>query len=185
MKTLAFTTRIYQMSLFNQILQALDNPEQTASKEQLGSILDTVQQIGKDYQAPTSDLESAMSIVGEFTRSALQSQRSQGGDYPVQQLINNFAGNQSSSQAIESLFGNSKLQEMIEQVSARTGLNAGVIQGMLPTLVPLVLSLLKTGQNNRNLKQGNPVLNSFLDSDGDGDFDMADAMRMASQYLSR
>ena len=173
------------MSLFNQILQALDNPEQTASKEQLGGILDAVQQIGKDNQAPTSDMESAMSIVGAFTRSALQSQRSQGGDFPVQQLINNFAGNQSSAQAIESLFGNSKLQDMIGQVSARIGLNANVVRGMLPTLVPLVLSLLKTGQNNNSLKQGNPVLNSFLDSDGDGDVDMADAMRMASRYLSR
>ena len=173
------------MSLFNQILQALDNPEQAASKEQLGGILEAVQQISKDNQAPTSDLESAMSIVGQFTRSALQSQRSQGGDYPVQQLINNFAGNQSSSQAIESLFGNSKLQDMIEQVSSRTGLNANVVRGMLPTLVPLILNLLKTGQNSRSLKQGNPVLNSFLDSDGDGDVDMADAMRMASQYLGR
>ena len=173
------------MGLFNQILQALDNPEQTASKNQLGNILDTVQQLGHDYQAPPSELESAMSIVGAFTRSALQSQRSQGGDYPVQQLINNFAGNQSSSSAIQSLFGNSQLQDMIEQVSAKTGLNPGVVQGMLPTLVPLVLNLLKTGQNNRGLQQGNPVLNSFLDSDGDGDVDMADAMRMASRYLGR
>ena len=173
------------MSLFNQIINALDNPEQEASKGQLNSILDTVQQLSGNYQTQPSSIESAMSVVGNFTRSALKDQRNRGGEAQVQQIINSFAGNQASSQAINALFGSSQLQSMIQQISGRTGLNAGTIQGMLPILVPLVLNMLKTGRNTRTTQAGNPVLNSFLDTDGDGDVDVADAMRMASRYLGR
>lgn len=174
------------MSLFNQILNAIDNPEQEASTGQLNNILDTVQQLGNNYQTQSSSIESAMSIVGNFTRSALKEQRNQKGQTQVQQLINNFAGNQASSQAINALFSSSQLQSMIQQISSRTGMNAGTVQRMLPILVPLVLNMLKTGNNTTKTAQArNSVLNSFLDTDGDGDVDVADAMRMASQYLGR
>lgn len=173
------------MSLFNQIVNALDNPEQEASTNQLNNILDTVQQLSGNYQTQPSSIESAMSIVGNFTRSALKDRKTQGGEPQVQQLINNFAGNQASSQALRALFGNSQLQAMTQQISNKTGLNAGVVQAMLPVLVPLILNLLKTGQNNRSSQPSNPVLNSFLDTDGDGDVDLGDAMKMASRYLGR
>lgn len=173
------------MSLFNQIINALDNPEQEASTNQLNNILDTVQQLSGNYQTQPSAIESAMSVVGNFTRSALKEQRNQKGEAQVQQLINGFAGNQASSQALNALFSSSQLQTMIQQISGRTGLNARSIQGMLPILVPLVLNMLKTGRNTRTAQAGNPVLNSFLDTDGDGDVDVADAMRMASRYLRR
>ena len=173
------------MSLFNQILNAIDDPEKEASTSQLNNILDTVQQLGNNYQTQPSSIESAMSIVGNFTRSALKEQRNQRGQTQVQQLINNFAGNQASSQAINTLFNSSQLQAMIGQISSRTGLDARAIQSMLPILVPLVLNMLKTGNNTRTNQSGNPVLNSFLDTDGDGDVDVADAMRMASRYLGR
>jgi hypothetical protein len=74
---------------------------------------------------------------------------------------------------------------MAQQISSKTGLNFQQIQQMLPILVPLVLNFLKTGNNTQNFAAGNPVLNSFLDADGDGDVDMADVMNMASRYLSR
>jgi hypothetical protein len=53
-------------------------------------------------------------------------------------------------------------------------------------LVPLVLNLLKTGSNAQNPAQGsNPVLNTFLDADGDGDVDITDAMSMAGRFLNQ
>ncbi|MEM8672689.1 MAG: DUF937 domain-containing protein [Cyanobacteria bacterium P01_G01_bin.67] len=173
------------MSLFNQILEAIDNPEKEASTNQLGSILDTVQQLSGNYQANPSAVQSAMSIVGNYTRSALKQQRSQGGTSQVNQLLNQFGGNQANPQALTSLFGNSQLQTMIAQISRSTGLNAGTIQTMLPLLVPLVLNLLRTGNNKSNLQGNNPVLNSFLDADGDGDVDVNDVMNLASRHLRR
>ena len=173
------------MSIFNQILSAIDNPEQEASNNQLGSIIDTVQQLSGNYQANPSSVQSAMSMVGNYTKSALQQQRRQGGDARVNQLVNQFGGTQASPQILSTLFGSSQLQNMVEQISRRTGLNSRTIMSMLPILVPLVLNMLKTGNNNRNVQRSNPVLNSFLDSDGDGDVDLNDMMNMASRHLGR
>lgn len=173
------------MSIFNQILNAIDNPEQEASNNQLSSILDTVQQVSGNYQANPSAVESAMSIVGRYTKSALQQQRNQGGTAQVNQMLNQFGGTQASPQVLSALFGSSQLQSMITQISQRTGLNSQTIQSMLPILVPLVLNLLKTGNKKGNLQGGNPVLNGFLDGDGDGDVDVSDMIAMASRYLGR
>lgn len=173
------------MSLFNQILSAIDNPEKEASTSQLGSILDTVQQLSGNYQANPSTVQSAMSIVGNYTKSALQQQRRQGGINQINQLLNQFGGTQASPTILRTLFGNSQLQEMILQISRRTGLDSRTIQAMLPILVPLVLNLLRTGNSKGNLQGSNPVVNSFLDSDGDGDVDLNDALNMASRHLRR
>ncbi|ELS04034.1 Bacterial protein of unknown function (DUF937) [Xenococcus sp. PCC 7305] len=173
------------MSIFEQILGAINNPEKEASTNQLGSILDTVQQLSGNYQANPDAVQSAMSIVGNYTKSALQQQRSQSGTAQVNQLINQFGGTQANSQVLSTLFNSSQLQSMIQQISLRTGLDARMIQGMLPILVPLVLNFLKTGNNKGNIQIDNPVVSSFLDSDGDGDVDLQDALNMASRYLAR
>ena len=173
------------MSIFNQILSAIDNPEKEASTNQLGSILDTVQQLSGNYQANPDAVQSAMSIVGNYTKSALQQQRSQGGTAQVNQLINQFGGTQANSQVLSTPFNSSQLENMIQHISLCTGLNARTIQGMLPILVPLVLNFLKTGNDKRNIQGNNQVVSSFLDSDGDGDVDLKDAINMASRYLAR
>ena len=173
------------MGIFNQILEAIDSPEREASNGQLGSILDTVQQLSGSYQTNPSAVQSAMSIVGNYTKSALQQQRQRGGTAQVNQMLSQFGGTQASPQVLSSLFGSSQLQNMIAQIASRTGLNARTVQSMLPILVPLVLNLLRTGNNRNNLQGGNPVLNSFLDSDGDGDVDVMDMMNMASRHLGR
>ena len=71
-------------------------------------------------------------------------------------------------------------QQVAEMVAQRTGLNIENILQMLPTVVPLVLNFLKSGNIQAG---GNPVLSAFLDADGDGDVDMADLMQMASRYM--
>lgn len=173
------------MSIFNQILSAIDNPEREASTNQLGSILDTVQQLSGNYQTNPDAVQSAMSIVGNYTKSALRQQRSQGNSAQVNQIINQFGGTRANSQILSTLFSTSQVRDMVAQISRRTGLNAGTITAMLPILVPLVLNLLKTGNKRGSIQDSNPVASSFLDSDGDGDVDLMDAMGMASRYLGR
>lgn len=173
------------MSIFNQILSAIDNPQKEASNGQLSSILDSVQQLSGNYQTNPNTVQSAMSIVGNYTKSALQQQRNQGGEAQVNRLLNQFGSTQASPQILSTLFGSSQLSNMIAQISRSTGLNSRAIQSMLPILVPLVLNLLRTGNNKSNIQGSNPVLNSFLDSDGDGDVDLSDMMRMASRHLGR
>ncbi len=173
------------MSIFNQILSAISDPQKEASTNQLGSILDTVQQLSGNNQASPDAVQSAMSIVGNHTKSALREKRNQGGASQVNQIINQFGGTGANSQVLSTLFNSSQLQSMVQQISGRTGLNAGTIQSMLPILVPLVLNLLKTGNSTNDMQGNNSIASTFLDSDGDGDVDMGDAMKMASRYLGR
>jgi hypothetical protein len=173
------------MSIFEQIISAIDNSEREASSNQLGSILDTVQQLSTNHQTKPDAIQSAMSIVGSYTKSALQQKRNSGDLAEVNQLVNQFGGNQANSQVLSALFSNSQLQNMVEQISLRTGLNSKTILSLLPILVPLVLNLLKTGNKKGDMQAQNPVINGFLDSDADGDVDLTDAMRMASRYLGR
>jgi hypothetical protein len=173
------------MSIFEQIISAIDNPDREASTNQLGSILDTVQQLSANHQTKPDAIQSAMSIVGSYTKSALQQKRSSGDLTEINQLVNQFGGTQANSQVLSALFSNSQLQDMVKQISLRTGLNSQTILSLLPILVPLVLNLLKTGNKKGNVQAQNPVVNGFLDSDADGDVDLTDAMKMASRYLGR
>ncbi|MGV2830085.1 DUF937 domain-containing protein [Myxosarcina sp. GI1(2024)] len=179
------------MSLFERILDAVNSPEREASSTQLSGILDTVQQLSSGYNTNSGNIQSAMSIVGNFTRSALKQKRDREGVGAVNQIVNRYGGDRADSEALSTLFSTSQLQQMIGQISSRTGLDAHTIQSLLPILVPIVLNLLKTGNRTSNSQalansttENNSVVDRFLDADGDGDVDIADAMMLSSRYLA-
>jgi hypothetical protein len=176
------------MGLFDQILSAVSNPDQQASPDQLSSILGVAQQMAGGQGMDSGATQAVMSILGGHVRSALQNQASQGGTDP-QSLVNQFAGLASNPAAVQALFSMGQQNQVVNDISQRTGLNSGAIQAMLPVLVPLVLQFLQGGaSNNQAAVQsggGNPVLNAFLDGDRDGDVDIGDAMQLAGQFLSQ
>ena len=172
------------MGLFDQIVGAISNPNQEASSNQLSNILSTVQQVSGHLGGDMGSTQTAMSIVGGHVRSALQEKREESGATGVQEFINQFAGTNPNFQAVQALFSVSQINDLVQTISQRTGFDASQIQNLLPTLVPVILNLLKTGNNTENPNQiSNNVLNSFLDADGDGDIDIADAIGMASRFL--
>lgn len=174
------------MGLFDQILGAIDNPNQQANPNQLGNILGAVEQLSGSQGVDAATTQLAMSVLGGHVRSALQDVRSQSGDAQAQQVVNQFSGTNPNPQAVQSLFGAGQLTQIVADIAQRTGLNNATVQAMIPVLVPIVLNLLKTGSNTQNPAQGgNPVLNTFLDGDGDGDVDITDAMSMASRFLNQ
>lgn len=173
------------MSLFNQIVSALNNPEQEANPNQLSEILNTVQQLSNQAQTNPAILQSAMSIIGNYTRTSLQEKRNQEGEQSVNNLINQFAGTTPNNQVTEMLFTTPQIQQLTTEIETKTGLNQGTIKTMLPMLIPLVLNLLKTGANSHNPTGQNSVLHSFLDTDGDGDVDIADVLKLTSNYLNK
>ncbi|MEG4573826.1 hypothetical protein QUA56_14190 [Microcoleus sp. N3A4] len=174
------------MGLFDQILSAIDNPNQQASPNQLGNILGAVEQLSGNHGVDAGTTQLAMSVLGGYVRSALQDVRSQSGDAQAQEVVNQFSGTNPNPQAVESLFGAGQLTQIVTDIAQRTGLNNATVQAMIPVLVPIVLNLLKTGTNAQNPAiSGNPVLNAFLDGDGDGDVDITDAMSMASRFLNQ
>ncbi len=174
------------MGLFDQILGAVANPNQQGSLGQLGSIVNTVQQLSNRTGTNPSTIQSVLSIVGGQVRSALQQKQATDGNEAAQTLVNQYAGTSPNPQAVNSLFSPQIQQQVTQFAAQRTGLDAGIVQQLLPLAVPLVLNFLKTGANAQNPQGGgNSVLNSFLDADGDGDVDIADAIQMASRHMKR
>lgn len=174
------------MGLFDQIINAIDNSNQQGNAGQLGNILNTVQQLSNNTGTDPSTMQSALGIVGNYVRSSLQQKRVTDGDEAAQDVVNQFGGTNPNPQAVDSLFSHNMQQQVAGEVAQRTGLDSNMIQQLLPILVPIVLNLLRSGANAQNPQGGgNPVLNSFLDADGDGDVDLADAMQMASRYMGR
>ena len=174
------------MGLFDKIINAIDNSNQEASSGQMATILSTMQQLSDSYGADPSKVQSVLSIVGNYARSALQQKRATDGEQEAQAVVNQYSGTYPNPQAVHSLFSPNQEEQIAQDAAQQTGLNMGMIQEMLPILVPLVLNLLQTGTREQNPQGGsNPVLNAFLDADRDGDVDIADAMHMAGRYFSR
>lgn len=171
------------MGLFDQILSAVNNPEQHANPNQLGSILNTVQQLSGNYGASPDTTQSMLSVVGNYVRGSLQQTQATAGPQQAQALVNQFSGTGPNPQAVQALLGPGLQQQVVQDLIARTGLNAQTVQAMLPVLVPLALNLLQGGANTQNPQAGNSVLNAFLDGDRDGDVDLGDALRVAGQFL--
>lgn len=170
------------MGLFDQIVSAIDNPALQANTGQLGDILNTVQQLSQQQGMNKGATQDVMSLLGGHVRSALKSQPTG----QAQALVNQYSGTRANGDAVNALFSSQQQQQIVQEISQRTGLNSNVIQGLLPVLIPVVLNLLHSGTSQKAPGQsGNPVLNQFLDSDGDGDVDVADALRLAGNFLGQ
>ncbi|NJO79185.1 MAG: DUF937 domain-containing protein [Cyanobacteria bacterium RM1_2_2] len=184
------------MGLFDQILGAVNNPNQQASPDQLGAILNTVQQLSNQRGLDTSTTQTALSVVGSYVRSALQQQRATRGSSQAETIVNQFGGTNPNPNALEALFTPNQQQQVAQDVSRRTGISADQVIALLPILVPIVLNLLKQGQQSSSPAAANAgttgttagtntVLNGFLDADGDGDVDVGDAMSLAGRFLNQ
>ncbi len=184
------------MPLFDVIRGALSNPNQQASPDQLGAILQTVQQLSNQQGVNPIATQAALSVVGNYVRSSLQQQRNTQGNARAEAIVDQYAGTSPNRSALEALFNPNQQQQVAQEASAKSGINASTIQAMLPLLVPIVLYLLKTGASKSNNQTPaantasnaggmNSVLSAFLDADNSGSVDIADAISVASQFLNR
>lgn len=174
------------MALFDQILSAVDNPSQQASTGQIGGILQAAQQLSSGYGTNPSATQTAMSVVGNYVRSALRQKQAEAGNEQAQAFVNHYSGTGPNPRAVQDLFSQGQQQQVVQDTAQRAGLNPSTIQAMLPVLVPLVLNFLHTGSNAHNPRGGsNSVLNAFLDADHDGAVDIGDAMGLAGQFLNQ
>lgn len=173
------------MGMFDIIAGAIANPSTQGSNSQVGNILNVVQQVASSQGGGNAAASPAlMSTVGSFVRSSLKEKRQTQGNAAVEGLINQFAGTNPNVAAVQALFNQSQQGQVADAVSQKTGMNSQAIIAMLPVLVPLVLNLLKTGSSKaESAAVGNPVLNAFLDSDGDGDVDLGDIMGHAAKFM--
>lgn len=170
------------MGLFDQIVSAIDNPALKANSGQLGDILNTVQQLNGQQGMKDGSTQAVMSLLGNHVRSALKSQP----PGQAQTFVNQYSGTSANNDAVSALFSPGQQQQIAQEISQRTNVSSSAIQKLLPVLIPIVLNLLHSGTPQTNPQQGsNPVLNQFLDSDGDGDVDVADALRLAGNFMGQ
>lgn len=173
------------MGLFDQILSAVNDPGRQANPDQLSSILGAVQGLSNNAGTDPNTTQTMMSVVGNYVRSALQQTRDTQGPDQAHALVNQFSGTGPNPQAVNAILGPVMQQQIVQDLMQRTGLNPQTIEMMLPVLVPLALNFLQSGNSTQQSQGGNSVLNAFLDGDRDGDVDLGDAMRVASQFLGR
>ena len=174
------------MSLFNRIATAISDPNLQASVGQIGSIVNTLQQTGSQQNLNASQLQPMLSIVGQYVRSSLQEKRTATGEGNVREIVDRFSGTNPSIEAVRAIFSPQEEQKVAENTARETGIDLSAVRSLLPVVVPLILQFLQTGANTQNPQgESNPILNNFLDADGDGDVDMGDALSMASQFMNR
>lgn len=179
------------MPLFDVIRGALSNPNQQASPDQLGDILRIVQQLSSQQGVSPSATQTAMSVVGSYVRSSLQQQRNTQGNSRAEAIVDQFAGTSPNRSALDALFNANQQQQVAQEASNKSGINASTIQSMLPLLVPVILYLLKSGSSKPNAQTttantgGNSVLSAFLDADNNGSVDISDAISLASRFLNQ
>ena len=168
------------MGLFNQILGAVSASGEGGAMGQMGGMVNTLQQLSQSSGANPDQMQSLLSVVGNFSRSALQEKEQNEGEEQVNNLVNQFSGLSANPLAVKALFSMPQLQQLVQVASDRTGLPSETIESALPTAVPLVLKVVQMGADRA---EQNPLLRQFLDSDGDGDIDIADLMNLASKYM--
>lgn len=170
------------MGLFNQVMGAIKDPERQASMSQLGQIVSMAKDVAQANNANSGTTQQAASIVGAYVKSALQEKRQNQGMDRVLELVDQ--GSQDGAAVLPQLFSPAQQTQVANAVAAKTGLDANQVQALLPVLIPIVMRFLSQGFAKSGASaQGNPIVNAFLDSDGDGDVDMGDMLKMAGQFM--
>jgi predicted Kef-type K+ transport protein len=172
------------MSIFFDVLSAINNPNQQASVSQLGSIVGSVQNLANSYAIEPSQAQSMMSVVGNLIRPVLQQQQSTVGSGGLETLIGQAVASSGGTSALESLISPELMQQFAPIIAQQTGMSPNIVQTALPTFISTVLSFLNMGAPKPGVWGSNSLLTAFLDGDGDGDADLGDVMRFANRFLN-
>lgn len=171
------------MGLFDTVMDAINDPDKQASAAQIGQVFSAAQQLGQQSNTSSDATQVAVSVLGNYLRSSLKEKRSSEGDSAVKSLIEKGTQSGLAGQVLGQLLSSGQQAQVVEAIAQKTGLNGQQIQAMLPMLVPIVMQLLNSGSSRQGgAAGGNPVLSAFLDSDGDGDVDMGDMLKMAGRF---
>ncbi|NCJ07164.1 DUF937 domain-containing protein [Synechococcales cyanobacterium C] len=168
--------------LFDQVVGALNNPNQQANPNQIGSIVGALQQVSNTPGLDANTTQALVNVVGNHVRTALTQQQQSNNPTQAENLVSRFSGTGANPEAVQCVLGEKETQATIEDGARATGLNPATVQALLPVLIPLVLNFLQTGASTQNQTGSNSVLQSFLQGSGSG-FDMGSALSMASQLL--
>lgn len=176
------------MSLLNTILSSINDPARQTQATDLSGLLKAFSGGDSAGNVSASSASDLAGVVGGLLKPVLVKTQAQSGFSGVESLLNSLQQN-ASPEGLKTVLGNSQIEQLIHSATQKTGLNSQTILSLLPTVIPAVAALLQSGKNTgatgTSSLVNNPILAQFLDSDGDGDVDMADIVRLGSKFLQK
>ena len=172
------------MSLFQAILESIENPNHAGSQQDLHGLLN-IAELLPGVQGAEQHVQPILGVLGSHLQGALTQQQQTGGQAAVQQAVSNLSQPGSGLDEIENLFVRERLNGLIGEIGQRTGLDSEQVVQFLPALIPVVMKLLASGTHQTDPQAPNPVLNNFLGGNQNGGALLSEAFQLASQFLRR
>jgi hypothetical protein len=124
-------------------------------------------------------------VLGSHLKDALTQQQQTQGAPAAQQTVATLSQGGVSVPQLQDLFGQDRFQNIITDLTRRTGLNEATLLGMLPVVLPVVMRVLSAGTHQTDPQAPNPVLTQFLSGNQSGGPILSEAFQLASQFLRR
>ena len=193
------------MNFFDVLVSSIQDPQSATQKSDLegllGALLGGAPGTAQAREIPAGAAEGLAGTVGSVLKPALREAGQQSGIEGIDALLGSLKQNANSPQALERTLGHDRMEQMVNKAQQKSGLPTGDVMSMLPVIIPALVSLLQSGAragaapSAPTARTGataddpfaalasNPLLKGFLDSDGDGDVDMQDLVRLGSKFL--
>ena len=188
------------MNFFDVLVSSIQDPQAGTQKSDLEGLLGALTgatRQGAPSQMPSGAAEGLAGAIGNVLKPALREAGQSGGMQGIDALLGSLTQNANSPQQLERTIGHDRMEQMVNKAQQKSGLSPEMIMSMLPVVLPAVVSLLKSGARSGapaaqtgatagdplGALASNPLLKSFMDSDGDGDVDMTDLVAMGSKFL--
>jgi len=193
------------MNFFDVLVSSIQDPQSATQKSDLegllGALLGGAPGTAQAREIPAGAAEGLAGTVGSVLKPALREAGQQSGIEGIDALLGSLKQNANSPQALERTLGHDRMEQMVNKAQQKSGLPTGDIMSMLPVIIPALVSLLQSGARAGAAPSApaartgataddpfaalasNPLLKGFLDSDGDGDVDMQDLVRLGSKFL--
>ncbi|MEL7476474.1 MAG: hypothetical protein AAGJ55_09630, partial [Cyanobacteria bacterium J06555_12] len=108
------------MSLFDLVTSAIANPNQQASTNQLGGILQAVSQLSGQGSGNQSTSQMIMALAGRYLKSNLQQRRQTDGDETIMNLVQQFSGTQADETAVSALLSGDQQEKLAQEAASQT-----------------------------------------------------------------
>lgn len=171
------------MSLFFDVLSAINNPNQQGNVEQLGSVVDSLEQLASRQGLAMEQMTTMLDSLGGALQPVLQDQASALGVGALEGLLTKLSGSGSLG-LLQVAIPRSIQQEIIQAVASQTGVQADQIQAMLPQLIPAIMGLLAMGAAKPGTSGQNGLLTAFLNSEQGQSTDLGTVITFANRFLN-
>jgi hypothetical protein len=172
------------MSLFFDVLSSINNPNQQGSIDQLSSVMTSVQQLAGSQGINTDQMGGILNALGDALQPTLKQQATAMGNGQLEGMLGKLSG-AGGAAALAAAIPPQMQQQIIEAVAQKSGFNAGMIQTMLPKLLPVVIGLLGMGAAKPGaVSGGNPLLKAFLNSGSANTTDLGTVVKFADRFLN-